>query len=38
MRLELAERKKLVFDRTMSIRWGDMDAMDHLNNTSYFVS
>ena len=36
MRLELPERKKLVFELTMAIRWGDMDAMGHLNNTSYF--
>ena len=36
MRLELPARKKLVFELTMPIRWGDMDAMGHLNNTSYF--
>ena len=36
MRLELPERKKLVFERVIPIRWGDMDAMGHLNNTSYF--
>ncbi len=36
MRLEIPERKKLVFECTIPIRWGDMDAMGHLNNTSYF--
>jgi len=36
MKLELPDRKKLVFERVMPIRWGDMDAMGHLNNTSYF--
>ena len=36
MRLEIPERKKLVFERTIAIRWGDMDAMGHINNTSYF--
>ena len=36
MRLEIPEIKKLVFEMTIPIRWGDMDAMGHLNNTSYF--
>jgi acyl-CoA thioester hydrolase len=36
MRIEIPEHKKWVFDKTISIRWGDMDAMGHLNNTSYF--
>ncbi len=36
MRLELPEHKKLVFEVTIPIRWGDMDAMGHLNNVSYF--
>jgi acyl-CoA thioester hydrolase len=36
MRIEIPERKKLVFETTIPIRWGDMDAMGHLNNTSYF--
>ncbi len=36
MRIEIPERKKLVFECTIPIRWGDMDAMGHLNNTSYF--
>ncbi len=36
MRIEIPEFKKLVFQLTISIRWGDMDAMGHLNNASYF--
>jgi acyl-CoA thioester hydrolase len=36
MRFELPERKKLIYEMTIPIRWGDMDAMGHLNNTSYF--
>ncbi|RYX96250.1 MAG: acyl-CoA thioesterase [Comamonadaceae bacterium] len=36
MRIEIPETKKLVHEMTIPIRWGDMDAMGHLNNTSYF--
>ena len=36
MKLELPERKKLVHTLHMPIRWGDMDAMGHVNNTLYF--
>ena len=36
MRIEIPERKKLVFEVSIPIRWGDMDAMGHLNNTTYF--
>jgi acyl-CoA thioester hydrolase len=36
MRIELPEDKKLVYEMTMPIRWGDMDAMGHVNNTIYF--
>lgn len=36
MRFELPEKKKLVFEMTLPIRWGDMDAMGHVNNTVYF--
>lgn len=36
MKLELPEHKKLVYETTVPIRWGDMDAMGHLNNTLYF--
>lgn len=36
MKLELPKNKKKVFTMTIPIRWGDMDAMGHLNNTLYF--
>ena len=36
MRIDIPEQKKLVFEMTMPIRWGDMDAMGHVNNTLYF--
>ena len=36
MKLELPENKKLVYTMRMPIRWGDMDAMGHVNNTLYF--
>lgn len=36
MKIEIPEKKKLVYEMTMPIRWGDMDAMNHVNNTSYF--
>ena len=36
MRLEIPEDKKLSFEMVMPIRWGDMDAMGHVNNTIYF--
>ena len=36
MKLEIPESKKLVFEMVIPIRWGDMDAMNHLNNTMYF--
>ena len=36
MKLELPQDKKLVFEATLPIRWGDMDAMGHVNNTLYF--
>lgn len=36
MRIEIPEQKKLVYEITIPIRWGDMDAMGHLNNGSYF--
>jgi acyl-CoA thioester hydrolase len=35
MRFELPDQKKLVHEMTMPIRWGDMDAMRHVNNTVY---
>ncbi len=36
MKIAIPEKKKLVFELRMPIRWGDMDAMGHVNNTSYF--
>lgn len=36
MRIELPERKKLVHEMLIPIRWGDMDGMNHVNNTVYF--
>jgi acyl-CoA thioester hydrolase len=36
VRIEIPEHKRLVYSCTIPIRWGDMDAMGHLNNTSYF--
>ena len=36
MKFEIPDKKKLVFTMLIPIRWGDMDAMGHLNNTSYF--
>ena len=36
MRLELPDRKKQVHQMVLSIRWGDMDAMGHVNNAMYF--
>lgn len=36
MRFDLPELKKLVFESRIPIRWGDMDAMGHVNNTVYF--
>jgi acyl-CoA thioester hydrolase len=36
MKIEIPENKKLVYEMSIPIRWGDMDAMNHLNNTTYF--
>ncbi len=36
MRFDLPERKKLTLELVIPIRWGDMDAMGHVNNTIYF--
>ena len=36
MRFELPDRKKLVHEVIVPLRWGDMDAMGHINNTLYF--
>jgi acyl-CoA thioester hydrolase len=31
-----AEERRLVHVETIPIRWGDMDAMQHVNNVNYF--
>ncbi len=36
MRFDLPDDKKLTFEMRIPIRWGDMDAMGHVNNTVYF--
>ena len=36
MRIEIPEVKKLVHQMCIPIRWGDMDGMNHVNNTIYF--
>ena len=36
MRIEIPETKKLVHQMRIPIRWGDMDGMNHVNNTIYF--
>ena len=36
MRFEIPSEKKLVHEMVIPIRWGDMDAMGHVNNTVYF--
>ena len=36
MKIAIPDDKKLVYELCIPIRWGDMDAMGHLNNGSYF--
>ena len=36
MKIEIPENKKLVYEMRIPIRWGDMDAMGHVNNTTVF--
>jgi acyl-CoA thioester hydrolase len=36
MRLTVPEQKKLTLEMVIPLRWGDMDAMGHVNNTVYF--
>lgn len=36
MKIEIPDNKKLVYELSIPIRWGDMDAMGHLNNGTYF--
>ena len=36
MRFELPADKRFTHELVIPIRWGDMDAMGHVNNTVYF--
>ena len=36
MRFTVPAEKKLTHEMLIPIRWGDMDAMGHVNNTLYF--
>jgi acyl-CoA thioester hydrolase len=36
MKIEIPEQKKLVYEMLIPIRWGDMDALNHVNNATYF--
>ena len=36
MKIELPENKKLVHELRFPVRWGDMDALGHVNNAVYF--
>lgn len=36
MRIELPQDKYWVHSTQIPVRWGDMDAMQHVNNTVYF--
>jgi acyl-CoA thioester hydrolase len=36
MRIEIPDEKRLVHEMHIPIRWGDMDAMGHVNNVAYF--
>ena len=36
MKISVPAEKKLVYEMVIPIRWGDMDAMGHMNNGSYF--
>ena len=36
MRFELPAQKRWVHETVIPVRWGDMDAMGHVNNTLYF--
>ncbi len=36
MKFEIPEHKQLMFQMVIPMRWGDMDAMGHVNNATYF--
>lgn len=36
LRFSVPEAKRLVHEMVIPVRWGDLDAMGHVNNTVYF--
>jgi acyl-CoA thioester hydrolase len=36
MRIDIPQEKRLVHEMQIPIRWGDMDAFGHVNNTVFF--
>ncbi len=36
MRIDIPADKKFVHETVIPLRWGDMDAFGHVNNTLYF--
>ncbi len=36
LRFEIPENKRFARESRIAMRWGDMDAMGHVNNTVYF--
>ena len=36
MKIDIPDQKKLVFETHIAVRWGDMDAMGHVHNATYF--
>ena len=36
MRIEIPQEKKFVHESIIPVRWGDMDALGHVNNAVYF--
>ena len=36
MKIDIPDQKKLVFETHIAVRWGDVDAMGHVNNATYF--
>jgi acyl-CoA thioester hydrolase len=36
VKIEIPAAKKLVYETRIPMRWGDMDAMGHVNNAVYF--
>ena len=36
MKIDIPDQKKLVFETHIAVRWGDMDAMGHVNNATSF--